>query len=399
LNSEVGQQWAFNRSESFSLNYRKSCFYGGFLQITQSSCSFDDEALLSEALSILFEASTLTQPSKRCSVGCRGCLSAALMVISSYVLHNFLESSRGPMKLSALPWPIDDESTFVLGYYLASLGRHILHADSLNDGSLPVTQYQVKRLDFVGLQSAYLQLYASSFGVVYAKFTQELIPMAFLPAFDTPVSPKPKVRKYADKVEPLHVSLRWPHAAIGALIDFGPYVPLVAFPEVREMYAKKRRFLFETGCNGFSSSPQYLIDSYAAFMPFTDVLLFEPNPKAEMHVPQAYEKRYNFTTMPIYLEVFTGTQYDIIRIIRETVTKEDYVVLKFDVDVNDQVVGLEWPFVYSFVESGASELVDELYIEFFFHSNFWRWAFHHNWEAFDMLRYLREHGVVVHHWP
>ncbi len=71
----------------------------------------------------------------------------------------------------------------------------------------------------------------------------------------------------------------------GNLIDFGPYRPLVAIPEVnKELYTAAasadasassrgsgsgRRILIDVGANGFFASPKYLLDSYAPYIPFT----------------------------------------------------------------------------------------------------------------------------------
>eukprot|EP01035_Chromulina_nebulosa_P068188 gene68188-93426_t len=42
------------------------------------------------------------------------------------------------------------------------------------------------------------------------------------------------------------------------LIDFGPYIPLVAFPEARETIISQyqRRVLIDVGANGFFASPK-----------------------------------------------------------------------------------------------------------------------------------------------
>ena len=43
-----------------------------------------------------------------------------------------------------------------------------------------------------------------------------------------------------------------------SLIDFGPYIPLVAFPEARETIISqyRRRVLIDVGANGFFASPK-----------------------------------------------------------------------------------------------------------------------------------------------
>jgi hypothetical protein len=120
------------------------------------------------------------------------------------------------------------------------------------------------------------------------------------------------------------------------LIDFGPYRPLVSFPEVRSKLRKQmcRRVLIDVGANGFFASPKYLLDSYSIFLPFTDAIMIEPEPHFSAEVPISYKKQYNITHLQIYAEVATGSNTDMIKLLPALVKKEDFVVLKFDVDPN-----------------------------------------------------------------
>lgn len=122
------------------------------------------------------------------------------------------------------------------------------------------------------------------------------------------------------------------------LIDFGPYLPLVAFKQVRETLLTAqpppRRLLIDVGANGFFASPKYLIDSYAPFLPFTHVIMIEPEPHFSATIPKAYAKRYNVTFLQMYAEVATGSDTDMLKLLPTIVSKDDFVVLKFDVDPN-----------------------------------------------------------------
>jgi hypothetical protein len=227
------------------------------------------------------------------------------------------------------------ESIFTSGYLLATLGRGLLHGDSGHTGSRRITEWRIIPLDFVALQSAFLQLYIKSFGAVYAEQLQQFVPAAFMPDF--PVAVDKKYRQLAQSLEPVYTSLRnWMFTEASNLIDFGPYLPLVAFPQVRKdiLDNSRRRILVDVGANGFFASPKYLLDSYAPLMPFTDAIMIEPEPHFSATVPQAYTQRYNITFLPVYVEVNTGGALDMLSILPTLVKKEDFVVLKFDVDPN-----------------------------------------------------------------
>lgn len=324
---------------------------------------------------------------------CRGALAASAYVAATHMIYDF---SKKQKEFS--------ESAFTAGYMLASLGRGLLHGDTGTTGSIPLTTWKVKLADFVALQAAYLNLYVKSFGAVYNDQLSKYVPMAFPPTFK--VHSKENWRSYSQSLEPVYTSLRnWMFTEASSLIDFGPYVPLVAFPEVRAQVtaAQKRRVLIDVGANGFFASPKYLLDSYAPFLPFTHAIMIEPEPHFSATVPPAYTTRYNITFLPIYAEVATGTAVDMIKLLPSLVSKDDFVVLKFDVDPNRYAQGptMEWGFLFSIMqEPKIAELVDELYIElhFNFPSLFWK-HYHSNWEALDAFRYLRAHGAIVHSWP
>ena len=225
------------------------------------------------------------------------------------------------------------ESSFVAGYILASLGRGLLHGDSESCGTTPISIWEVRLAEFIALQGAYLKLYIDSFGSIYQKQLDEFIPYAFPPDF--PVQPKADWKHLSHNFEPVYSSLRnWMFTEVSNLIDFGPYRPLVAEKEVRLslLKSKKKRILIDVGANGFFASPKYLLDSYVPYLPFTDAIMIEPEPHFSASIPKSYSKRYNITFLQIYAEVGTNSDTDMINILPKLVTKDDFVVLKFDVD-------------------------------------------------------------------
>jgi hypothetical protein len=190
------------------------------------------------------------------------------------------------------------------------------------------------------------------------------------------------------------------------LIDFGPYRPLVAVQQARDAIRtkdKRRRVLIDIGANGFFASPKYLLDSYAAYMPFTHAIMVEPEPHFSASIPKVYSQRYNISFLQIYAEVNTGSATDMLKLLPSLVKKDDFVVLKFDVDPNRYAQGptMEWGFLFAIMQrEEIASLIDELYIELHFHFPSLYWShYHSNWEALDAFRYLRSQGVIVHSWP
>lgn len=324
---------------------------------------------------------------------CRGALAAASLVVSTHLLSDIAGEHKH-----------FKESDLARGFILASLGRGVLHGHTGNVGFDPITIWEVKLSDFTALQAAYLKVYMDSIGYEYTKQVNKYIPLAFPPSFK--VYSKPQWRHLANKIETVYTSLRnWMFHEVSNKIDFAPYYPLVAFPEVREKLKIRncRRILIDVGANGFFASPKYLLDSYAVFLPFTHAFMIEPEPHFSASIPESYKKFYNITMHQIYAEVATNSATDMLKLLPTMVTKDDFVVLKFDVDPNRFAFGptMEWGFLFSIMQNPEiAELVDELYIELHFHYPAMYWKhYHSNWEAFDAIRYLRDQGVIVHAWP
>ena len=334
---------------------------------------------------------------------CRLSLAAAAYVIA---LHNLADvawlSQQVRVRTTAKKSNVKND--IIVGYMLSSLGRALLHGHFDTAGNFATSIWKLRISDFIVLQSAYLQLYIDTYGAIYNQQLNDYIPLAFPPEFE--VTTKSEWRHLSTKVEPVYTSLRnLMFTESSNLIDFGPYLPLVAFPEVRNIVSanSQRRVLIDVGANGFFASPKYLLDSYAAFLPFTHAIMIEPEPHFSATVPPAYADRYNISFLQIYAEVGTNSATDIVQLIPTVVNKNDFVVLKFDVDPNRYAQGptMEWGFLFSLMKHPkVASLVDELYIELHFHYPALYWQhYHSNWEALDMFRYLRANGMIVHSWP
>ena len=328
------------------------------------------------------------------SRNCKGALAAASLLDAIRIL---LEVSSQDMAVAELGSKITE------GFLLASIGRHLLHG-SHELPQTPVTPWKVKIVDFAALQSAFFRMYLNAFGKKYTEQLDRYIPVAFPPDLNLPKDLP--WRSFAAQIEPVYSSLRnWMFTEANNPIDFGPYHPLVAIPSAREEIraSNGRRVLIDVGASGFFASPKYLMDSYAIYLPFTDVIMIEPVPRFKATIPPSYLSAYNITVLPIYAEVGTGSDTDIIKLIPSLVRESDFVVLKFDVDPNRNAIGptMEWGFLFALVKNlEVLRLIDELYVELHFHFPMMQWRhYHSNWEALDLLRYLRSHGLVVHSWP
>ncbi len=343
---------------------------------------------------------------------CRGGLAAASLVSSIHLLEDVCGHEIKKTGNTRIENNIELGPQIVQGYLLASLGRGLLHGDMDSTGNEVTTEWKLRLSDFVLLQQAFLRLYMGTFGKIYTEQLNSYLPQAFPPGLE--MYTKKRWKNLHDELgphflEPVYSHLRnWMYTEGGNLIDFGPYRPLVSVPQVNaalQLDAKrgKRRVLVDVGANGFFASPKYLLDSYAVYLPFTDAIMIEPEPHFKASIPEAYSDRYKISHHKIYAEVNTGTENDILKLLATLVTKEDFVVLKFDVDPNKFAYGptMEWGFLFDLARNpDVADLVDELYIELHFHFPALYWKhYHSNWEALDAIRFLREKGAVIHAWP
>jgi len=281
------------------------------------------------------------------SPDCRAVLAAACLVEAAHLLP----ALAAPEAATAFK----DPGELVSGYIMASLGRHLLHGATEGTAVAPGGMILGLQLaDFVVLQQAYLKLYSDSFGALYTSQLAARVPLSFPvmgseEAFSKAYFPsealardKPWPAMYLEgkvTMEPVFSTVRnWMFAEAQNLIDFGPYRPLVANPAVRAALhgsrKRSRRVLIDVGANGFFASPKYLLDSYEPFAAFTDAFMVEPEEHFKAEIPQSYKDRYNITHLQMYAEVNTGTPNDMLALLPSLVTKDDFVVLKFDVDPN-----------------------------------------------------------------
>lgn len=227
-------------------------------------------------------------------------------------------------------------SHVVVGYMLASLGRSLFHGDLDGSGKEPRSRWKIILADFIVLQGSFLKLYIDHYGSIYSDQLDRFIPLAFPPEFRV-VGKAPWKSMTSKQFEPVYTPLRnWMFFEANILIDFGPYRPLVAIESAQDTIQKhfQRRVLIDVGANGFFASPKYLLDSYAPYLAFTHAIMIEPEPHFSASIPSAYSKRYNITSLPVYVEVGTNSSTDIVVMLPTLVTTQDFVVLKFDVDPN-----------------------------------------------------------------
>jgi hypothetical protein len=122
----------------------------------------------------------------------------------------------------------------------------------------------------------------------------------------------------------------------------------------------------------------------------------------KLDISDSQRKKYNITEYNILTEVCSGDKLrDIAFWLRENFSEDDFVVLKYDLDVGVSGPTIEWAFVHCLINTGTIRLVDELYLElhFWFPEIGWQHQFHTMQQAFDLIRKLRELNVPVHAWP
>ena len=228
-------------------------------------------------------------------------------------------------------------------------------------------------------------------------------------------------------LEPIYPHLRnLMFTEMGLLTSFVPYrvLPSVAgFGTSRGAShlhqganGRGRRILVDVGTNGFHSSAKYLLDLYQPTQPFTEAVLFEPDPAA-MGVPKEYTLQYNITRLRSFIGVGSRRPTsDVLVWLQHHARREDYVVLKFDVDEPTSGPTIEWGFLADLYGHPALALVDELFIEMHFswppatctnpravcadlRSFSWTGKPHSMQQAYFVLAELRRCGVAVHAWP
>lgn len=216
-------------------------------------------------------------------------------------------------------------------------------------------------------------------------------------------------REYIDEIavmEPiLEIGRNLEYREMGKLISFFPYRHLLTFGSVRQRAQYQKRILLDVGANTFAASPKQLMDMYGAYLPFHQVIIIEPSSTFSMaEVPLSYMETVNITHHQKYANVgihsVTSKQFDVIAWMKVNVVKEDFFVLKFDVDSGTHGPTLEWGFLEDLVNSPEIELVDELYIEMhYLWKPHWHHGLHSGQQRYDIINQLRACGLAVHDWP
>ena len=182
-------------------------------------------------------------------------------------------------------------------------------------------------------------------------------------------------------------------------IDLFSYQVLPAISSVSKRKYRKK-ILLDVGTNGFFASAKALIDMYVPFQKFDEIHLFEPDLNG-MKIPKYYEASYNITFHQIYVKTGTRDSSDIVKLLEEIATPEDFVALKYDVDHGRRGNTMEWGFLADLMDSKALRLVDEFFIElhFCYKDLGWKHRAHSMEQAYDILRQLRQCGLAIHAWP
>lgn len=157
------------------------------------------------------------------------------------------------------------------------------------------------------------------------------------------------------------------------------------------------------GANGFAASPKQLVDNYHALgMEFDQLVMFEPDDEGMHKIPDVYRQNIDIKWEKQYIELLSrNSKSDITSWLEANVHKEDFVVLKFDVDEGNRGPTLEWSFLGDFLYSKSISLVDELYIELHFTDRKLKWFHrtHSMRQHYDVVRQLRACGMAIHDWP
>eukprot|EP00928_Gymnodinium_smaydae_P010169 TRINITY_DN13816_c0_g1_i2.p1 TRINITY_DN13816_c0_g1~~TRINITY_DN13816_c0_g1_i2.p1 ORF type:complete len:748 (+),score=60.52 TRINITY_DN13816_c0_g1_i2:291-2246(+) len=192
----------------------------------------------------------------------------------------------------------------------------------------------------------------------------------------------------------------WFHE-FGSLIDFTPYRPLPSLAGFdSSAIAKSRKILLVVGANGFFRASKYLIDMYSPYFAFDRVILFEPDAE-RMALAEGYNATGNVEWLQAFVTIAGCDAFDMLTYLKAHLTRDDYVVLMFDVDAGSQFTTMEWGFLAHLVSQDL-RLVDELYIELhMYHPKIgWTHDRHSAREQFDIMRQLRYVcGAAVHAWP
>jgi hypothetical protein len=239
-------------------------------------------------------------------------------------------------------------------------------------------------------------------------------------------------------LEPLEPSLRnLLYTQTAAVADMLCYTPLPALLSDAARARFRRRVLIEVGANMWTGGPVALLSLYEAidFAPHEAYFVEPGGERFDEPWPgwmEQLQQRHANTSIKAIRDTWTvvasgDPKTDVLAWIRRDFSKDDFVSLTYDLDVANTAHTIEWGFLQQFLDEGMHEWVDELFVEMHFLYPQLNPSFevrplfgcpcvrrgtdcgslchlqvtylHSMYEAFDLLRQMRELGVVVHAWP
>lgn len=155
------------------------------------------------------------------------------------------------------------------------------------------------------------------------------------------------------------------------------------------------------GTNTFDSSVGWMYQQYPLAKRFDVIYGFEMV-NGIFNVPPEYkdemDKKLHFYTKAISTSGGDNT-IDAVKFLKETVTKDDFVILKMDIE------NYEWDVLDAMERAGVMELIDEFFVELHFANPKMS---RYGWDAFQghtledaraKLRKYRDMGIYAHYWP
>ena len=130
------------------------------------------------------------------------------------------------------------------------------------------------------------------------------------------------------------------------VISMNPYIPLPSLlmhPKEDPHGSPRRGILIDIGPNNFYGSAKHLLDSYSPYMHFDEVHLIDIK---NIKIPAYYKERYNINVCKDGVRVASRDTFDVLEKLKKlSISSEDYVVLKFDVDTMTEGQTMEWGFL------------------------------------------------------
>ena len=272
-------------------------------------------------------------------------------------------------------------------------------------GRTEANPYGVGLSDVIREHERWISVYGECVGAQRQRQLQTLVPLKYLLAQPLPQGKYAAETPRMEQLEPDGYSIlgaqygRENPVAYRVLPFIDSFKPLI--PTLR------KRVLIDAGAASFSTGGRRILDLYSGTLRFTHAFLIDPERIEDMPAKNLVEQELNVTQYQRLLRVGTRQpESDLISMITGEawdLDESDFVVLKFDCDLDVHKSSLEWGFLADLVYTPeALRLVDEIFIEMhFFYPSLWQDKFHSHtmWQHFDVLRQLRTQGIAVHAWP